>query len=117
MPTLVLPSRYTEDSIALWKAAIAADWDVERLQNWSVPPGLGDRDPVLYGEPLFAAAVADRLSLKLVEPPPVGPLSKRIQLGDRAFTGAIAIRFYLSCGLLRYQTRKGTIFNRPLEVG
>ena len=70
MPTLILPPRYTPDSNALWKAAIDADWETERLQGWRVPEGLAvDSDIVLYGEPLFAAVVADQLRLALLEPP------------------------------------------------
>jgi len=69
MPTLVLPPRYTEDSISLRKAAIEAGWDVERLQGWRAPEWLRHADPVLYGEPLFAAVVADTLDLALLEPP------------------------------------------------
>jgi hypothetical protein len=37
MPTLILPPRYTPDSIALSKAAVRAGWDVERLTGWQVP--------------------------------------------------------------------------------
>jgi len=69
MPTLILPPRYTSDAIALWKAAISAGWDVERLQGWRVPEGLGNDDVVLYGEPLFAAVVAEALAIALLEPP------------------------------------------------
>ena len=70
MPTLILPPRYTPDSIALWRAAIQLGWDVERLQSWRVPACLGDRDPVVYGEPIFGEAIAQALSLALLEPSP-----------------------------------------------
>lgn len=70
MPTLILPPRYTPDSIAMWRAALRAGWDVERLAGWQAPEHLRDMDPVLYGEPLFAAAVADALGLALLEPDP-----------------------------------------------
>lgn len=69
MPTLVLPPRYTDDSNLVRKAAIGAGWDVERLQGWRAPEWLRDADPVLYGEPLFAAVVADTLGLALLEAP------------------------------------------------
>lgn len=69
MPTLILPPRYTEDANAIRKAAIDADWEVERLVGWRAPEWLRDADPVLYGEPLFAAVVADSLELALIEPP------------------------------------------------
>jgi hypothetical protein len=70
MPTLILPPRYTPDSIAVSKAAVRAGWEVERLGSWRVPQHLLDRDVVLYGEPLFAAIVAESLGLSLLEPPP-----------------------------------------------
>jgi hypothetical protein len=69
MPTLVLPPRFTEDTNLVRKAAIEAGWDVERLSGWQPPPELRNADPVLYGEPLFAAVVADTLGLSLIEPP------------------------------------------------
>lgn len=67
MPTLVLPPRYTTDSIALWKSAIALDWEVTRLPNWQLTSET-ITDPVIYGEPLFAKIIADRLSVKLLDP-------------------------------------------------
>lgn len=67
MPTLVLSPRYTKDSIALWKSAIALNWEVTRLPNWQLTsPSIND--PVIYGEPLFAKIIADRLSVKLLDP-------------------------------------------------
>ena len=68
MPTLILPPRYTPDTIAMRKAALAAGWEVERLSSWRVPDELVGRNVVLYGEPLFAAAVADALGVVLLEP-------------------------------------------------
>jgi hypothetical protein len=69
MRTLVLPPRFTPDSNALWKAAIAAGWEVERLSSWRAPSWLIGRDLILYGEPLFAAVVAESLKIALIEPP------------------------------------------------
>ncbi len=69
MPTLVLPPRFTDDSNLLRKAAIEAGWEVERLSGWRPSQELRQVDPVLYGEPLFAATVADMLGLALIEPP------------------------------------------------
>jgi hypothetical protein len=69
MTTLVLPPLYTEDSIALWRAALEAGWQTERLAGWRVPETLKGRDVVLYGEPLFAAVVAEELGVALLEPP------------------------------------------------
>jgi hypothetical protein len=70
MPILVLPPRYTPDSIALTDAATHARWEVERLHSWKVPDWLqGRNDVVLFGEPLFATVVAEDLGLALLEPP------------------------------------------------
>lgn len=68
MPTLILPPRYTHDTNLIRKAAIRAGWSVERLPNWRVPDTLKSQDIVLYGEPLFAAAIAESLDLALIEP-------------------------------------------------
>ena len=70
MPTLILTSRYTEDSQALWTAAIGLGWRVERLDNWRLPPHLAAvADPVLYLEALFGPSVAEQMGVRLVDPP------------------------------------------------
>ena len=69
MPTLVLPPRFTPDTIAVGQAAQSAGWSVERLPSWRIPASLRGQDVALYGEPLFAAVVADELGLALLEPP------------------------------------------------
>jgi hypothetical protein len=69
MPTLILSPRYTTDSIALAKAAAGLGWSVQRLLNWHAPDGLSSDAFALYGEPFFAAAIAEQLSLHLLEPP------------------------------------------------
>ncbi len=69
MPTLVLPPRYTPDSISLWREGNERGWQVERLQNWRAPEHLRESDVVFYGESLFAAVVADELGIVLLEPP------------------------------------------------
>jgi hypothetical protein len=56
MPTLILPPRYTDDSVALWRAAMAMGWTVTRLQGWRITSDSPIDEPVLYGEPLFVAA-------------------------------------------------------------
>ena len=71
-PLLILPPLYTDDSNALWRAAVAADWDIARLTNWRVPDELRERDLsdgiAVYGEPLFVSVVAEALRLKPCEP-------------------------------------------------
>jgi hypothetical protein len=69
MPTLVLPPRYTPDSISLWRQANERGWQVERLQHWRAPEALWEHDIILYGESLFAAVVADELGIVLLEAP------------------------------------------------
>jgi hypothetical protein len=70
MPTLIFTPRYTEDSQALWKAAGANGWTVERLTGWRVPEHLRSvPDPVLYGEALFGPSLAEQLGLALLNPP------------------------------------------------
>src|SRR5439155_23989040 len=55
--------------VAVDRAARAAGWSVERLATWRVPEWLRGQDVALYGEPLFAAVVAQDLGLALLEPP------------------------------------------------
>ena len=69
MPTLILSPRYSDDSIALRRAAIALGWDVMRLASWRCPEDFEPEEPVLYGEPLFNTMVAEQLELTLIEPP------------------------------------------------
>ena len=69
MKSLILPPRFSPDSIALRGAAIEANWHVERLQSWRVSDSLKTEDVAIYGESLFCAVVADQLSLFLLEPP------------------------------------------------
>lgn len=69
MTTLILPSRHTPDTQALWRAAINRGWDVDRLQSLDVDPSWRERDPVLYVDGLTAEAVQEPLGVSLVEPP------------------------------------------------
>lgn len=73
VPTLVLSPRFTDDSIALWRAALAAGWRTHRLAR------LGDADSLasqlagadelaFYGETVGADLVARALDLALLEP-------------------------------------------------
>src|SRR5258706_14222689 len=68
MPTLVLSARQSDDAQLLWRACIAANWDVVRVHGWQVP-SLQTNDLAVYGEPLFARHVAQTLGLRLTEPP------------------------------------------------
>ncbi|MDX1934734.1 MAG: ATP-grasp domain-containing protein [Capsulimonadales bacterium] len=69
MKTLILSSRYSDDSRLLWQAAIKRGWQVMRLRQWNLPES--DRpitDPILYVEALTAPFVADQLGVTLIEP-------------------------------------------------
>jgi hypothetical protein len=68
VPTLVLSSRHTADDQALWRAAIARGWSVERVRGVEVP-AIADPEVALYLEALFAPVIAERLGVELVEPP------------------------------------------------
>lgn len=67
---VILAPRITDDSVSIWRQCINIGWKPERLQGWRVPDALLNlRDQiVIYGEPLFAEAVADQLGLVLLEP-------------------------------------------------
>jgi hypothetical protein len=69
MTVLVLPPRYTDDTIALSRAAPRLGWDVERLPSWHIPPLLREEDICLYGEPLFAIHASSHLGVRLIETP------------------------------------------------
>ena len=68
-PTLVLPPRFSDDSNALWRAAIALDWPIERLQSWRVPEDFAPENVAIYGEAIWAHFVAQQLEVTLLEPP------------------------------------------------
>lgn len=102
-PLLLLAPRITDDTKSMWKAALDLGWSVQRVPNWRVPEGIAadHRQISIYGEPLFAEAVADQLNLVLLEPSidwlttvPREYLHREIQMmtladarqcGDRAF--------------------------------
>jgi len=69
-PTLILSPRHTDDSQALWRAAIARQWDVHRLASWRIDEAAAAaRDPFLYAEALFGPTLAEQLGVTLVDPP------------------------------------------------
>lgn len=70
MPTLLLPPRVTDDSVKLWRAAVAAGWSTHRLDRWRVDDVLRSIPPeevAVYGG--FFIALAEELGLALLEPP------------------------------------------------
>ncbi len=61
-PLLILAPRVTDDSVTVWRTALANGWETRRLSSWRVPDELkgATRDLAIYAEPLFAEAVADQ---------------------------------------------------------
>ncbi|KYF75182.1 hypothetical protein BE20_11795 [Sorangium cellulosum] len=85
------------DSNALFAAALAAGWDVERLHSFRCPEGPAARDPVFYGETILADAIQDDLGIALLEPTAdwLPRLPKRHRLRDVRLTtleDALALR-------------------------
>lgn len=69
-PTLILSPRHTDDSQALWRAAIARNWNVHRLSNWRIDEAAaGCHEPFLYAEALFGPTLAEQLGVVLLDPP------------------------------------------------
>lgn len=68
MPTLILPPRFTTDSITLSKAAHRRGWEVCRFTSWRIPEEFTVDKVVLYGEPLFASVVIEALGIATLEP-------------------------------------------------
>src|SRR4051794_37595457 len=96
MPTLILSPRYSDDSIKLRRAAVALGWDVMRLASWRCPEDFEPEEPVLFGEPLFNAAVAEQLDVTVVEPPedflvrlPEAYVRRRVRLMTAAETRSL----------------------------
>jgi hypothetical protein len=67
VPTLLLSSRYTADSQALWRAALEMRWLVQRLHGYRPPENLESDDTVIYGEALFVTIIAQQLDIALLE--------------------------------------------------
>jgi len=68
MPTLVLSGRYSDDSNALWRAALAAGWDVERILRPVSVEALRGRALVVYGETILGDRLIDTCGVTLLEP-------------------------------------------------
>jgi hypothetical protein len=64
---LLLSPRVSEDSITVRDAAIKAGWEVVRLQGWRTE--LVTDVGAIYGETLWARAVASQVGRVLLEPP------------------------------------------------
>lgn len=64
---LILSPRYTPDSINLRRAALAMNWQVERLQNYRVSSNYETVNIAMYGEALFTTFIAEQLEHILLE--------------------------------------------------
>lgn len=96
MKTLVLSHRFSDDSNSLWRAALAAGWDVMRSRGFRVEPVQGE--VAIYGETIFADAVAEGLGVSVLGPPdawlpalPRDYLQREVRLTD--LQGAQAATF------------------------
>lgn len=69
MPTLLLSSRYTADSQALWRAMLEMGWSVQRLYGHRAPDNLEADEVVIYGEALFVRIIAQQFDIALLETP------------------------------------------------
>ncbi len=70
VPTLILSPRFTNDSVLMrGGAAVRAGWRVLRLSGWRIPPDTVAGPAAIYGEVLFAEAVAGQLGLALLDVP------------------------------------------------
>ncbi|MEK7953083.1 ATP-grasp domain-containing protein [Luteolibacter soli] len=69
-PIVLLGPRMTDDSVTVWRTCLELGWTPERIQGWRVAEHLAisGRPVMIYGEPLFAEAVADQTGLVLLEP-------------------------------------------------
>lgn len=67
--TLILSPRFSEDSVLLRRAAGRAGWQALRLSGWRIPEDAVQGPVAIYGETLFAEAVAGQLSLALLDVP------------------------------------------------
>ena len=66
--TLVLSGRHTPDSVALWREAVSSGIDVVRAYGFAVPDVAPGSLPFLYGETIFADAVAEGLGMEVLGP-------------------------------------------------
>ena len=68
MPTLILPPKYSEDTIRMAQAATQSSWEIERLEDWSIPDGKEYKNPIPYGKAPFPETISPRLGISLQTP-------------------------------------------------
>ncbi|MEM9942490.1 MAG: ATP-grasp domain-containing protein [Planctomycetota bacterium] len=69
MTTLLMSSKHSEDSQALWRAAIRRGWSVERARGLKVPVINEVEELIFYAEALFAPSIAKSCGYQLLDPP------------------------------------------------
>lgn len=67
-PTILLSQRFSQDSQAVWQAAVRRGWPVHRAIRFSVPDPLPEL-VCAYGEVTFCDIMADRARLALLDVP------------------------------------------------
>ncbi len=90
VPTILLSQRFSQDSQAIWQAAVKAHWGVHRCLRFRLP----DPAPEVmcaFGEMTFCDIMAERAELGLLEPPdgwlpslPEHFLKREVVLTDKA---------------------------------
>ncbi len=68
MPTLILPPKYSEETIRMAQAATQSSWDVQRLEAWNTPEGTEIDNPIPYGPAPFSETISQRLSVSIESP-------------------------------------------------
>lgn len=110
MPTLVLSPRFSDDSISLWRAALAAGWRTRRLSHIREAAELADElDPdevAFYGETLAADALRHALRLSLLEPS--HDFLPRLP-------GTHRLRSVALCTLEETRALRGPLFAKPVD--
>lgn len=57
----------TDDSVKLWRAALARGWNPLRAWKWQIPE-TSDAEIAIYGEPIFTSLAAEKTGLRLLGP-------------------------------------------------
>jgi len=68
MDFLILSPRQSEDTQALWRAALQAGWHIERAVGWEPPVIPAGSKIAIYGEPILSRRLAEAYHHVLMEP-------------------------------------------------
>lgn len=64
---LLLPHRYTTDSIAMWQSALRNNWEPRRFVKYECPDVSPDEEVAFYGDGLNGGIASEKLGLTLLE--------------------------------------------------